>query len=336
MKQIDACEAIRGFLQEKITGCKVMVIGDVMLDRYFFGAVERISPEAPVPISLIEKKKDTLGGAGSVAHNLARLGCQVCLAGLVAPDHHGRLLQRKLRNLGIEAGLLEGREETTTKIRVLGGHQQMIRLDFEERSPITDEVSAQLLESVEKQMNDGLGAVIISDYGKGVCTEKVCQAIIRKAQSLGIVVLVDPKGRDWSRYRGADYITPNVKETSEAVGTALSNTDDALREAAKSLMEKYALRNVMTTRSEKGLSLFGSGEEITIPTVAQEVFDVSGAGDTVIAAFAAGLAGGLPRYAAAYMANVAAGIGVGKVGTYAVSREEIMERLPGRQSGGVH
>lgn len=328
MKKIDVCEAIREFLREKIDGCKVMVVGDVMLDRYFFGAVERISPEAPVPVNLIEKKKDTLGGAGSVAHNLARLGCQVYLAGLIAPDHHGRLLQRKLRNLGIDdQGLLEGRDETTTKIRVLGGHQQMIRLDFEERSPITDEASAQLLKLIERHMEEGLQAIIVSDYGKGVCTEEVCQAVIGKAKSRGIVVLVDPKGRDWSRYRGADYITPNVKETGEAIGSPLANTDEALREAAKNLMEKYELLNVMTTRSEKGLSLFGSGEEITIPTVAQEVFDVSGAGDTVIAAFAAGLAGGLSRYEAAYMANTAAGIGVGKVGTYAVSREEILAQL---------
>lgn len=328
MKKSSVCEGIREFLSAKITECKVMVIGDVMLDRYFSGEVERISPEAPVPINRVEKKKDTLGGAGNVAHNLARLGCQVALAGLIAPDHHGRLLQRKLRNLGIDAeGLLDGRDETTTKIRVLGGHQQMIRLDFEERAPIAAEVSGQLLTFAEKCMDESLGAVIISDYGKGVCTEEVCQAIIEEAHRRGILVLVDPKGCDWSRYRGADYITPNVKETGEAVGHPLSNVDEALREATKSLMEKYDLRNVMTTRSEKGLSLFGSGEEITIPTVAQEVFDVSGAGDTVIAAFAAGLAGGLSHYEAAYMANVAAGVGVGKVGTYAVSREEIVERM---------
>lgn len=329
MEKNDVCESIGNFLLKKADNCSVMVIGDVMLDRYFFGDVERISPEAPVPVNQIKMKKDTLGGAGSVAHNLARLGCTVYLAGIIASDHHGRLLQRKLRSLGVDDKyLLEGRESTTAKIRILGGHQQMIRLDFEETTPIDDEISSQLVALAEKRMEEGIETIIISDYGKGVCTENVCQAIIKKAKSMGIIVLVDPKGRDWSRYTGADYITPNVKETGVAVGHALPNTNKALSEAAELLMKKYSLGNVMTTRSEKGLSLFcSSGEEINIPTVAQEVFDVSGAGDTVIATFAAGLAGGMSHYEAAYMANIAAGIGVGKVGTYAVSREEIEMRI---------
>lgn len=328
MYKKNTSDVLREYLVDKISKCRVLVVGDVMLDRYFYGDVERISPEAPVPVNLINKKKDTLGGAGNVAHNLARLDCQVYLAGLIAADHHGRLLQRKLRNLGIaEEGLLEGREDTTTKIRVLGGHQQMIRLDFEERSPIAPGATAKLLDFVDRRISAGLGAIIISDYGKGVCTEEVCQTIISKAHEHGIVVLVDPKGSDWSRYHGADYVTPNVKETGEAMGHTIANTHDALRDAATALMLQYGLKNLMTTRSEKGLSLFGSGEEITIPTVAQEVFDVSGAGDTIIATFTAGVAGGLSRYEAAYMANIAAGIGVGKVGTYAVSKEEIELRL---------
>lgn len=324
----DIDKTIVRFLQKNVFACRLLVFGDVMLDRYFYGDVKRISPEAPVPVNHIVRKKDTLGGAGSVAHNLLRLGCQVKLDGLIAADHHGRVLQRKLRHLGLpEDGLIEGRESTTTKIRVLGGHQQMIRLDFEEIAPLREEICECLLARVDAQLHSGLDAIVISDYGKGVCTEQSCQAVIGRAHAAGLPVLVDPKGREWSRYRGADYITPNVKETSEAVGYPLSNVDEALREAAKKLMENYDLRNVMITRSEKGLSFFGSGEEVTISTVAQEVFDVSGAGDTVIAAFAAGLAGGLSHYEAAYMANVAAGIGVGKVGTYAVSREEIKAGL---------
>ena len=320
-------EQIIDFLENKVQNCRILVIGDVMLDRYFYGNVTRISPEAPVPVNCIEKKKDTLGGAANVAHNLARLGCQTYLAGAIGNDHHGRLLIRELRKQGIHTeGIILGREKTTTKIRVLGGHQQMMRLDFEETDSIAENAEQELKAFVEKSLVSGVNAIIISDYGKGLCTAEMCQYVITKAKEKSVSVLVDPKGNKWEKYRGATYITPNVKEAGEVLGRRLANETDTLREAAELIKEEYAVASVMITRSEKGISIFGK-EEITIPTVAQEVFDVSGAGDTVISGFAAGAGGDMVISTVIEMANFAAGIAVNKLGTYAVSKEEILMRL---------
>lgn len=315
------------FLESKVQDCKVLVIGDVMLDRYFYGNVTRISPEAPVPVNCIEKKKDTLGGAANVAHNLAKLGCQTYLAGVIGDDHHGRLLIRELKKQGIDTeSVILGREKTTAKVRVLGGHQQMMRLDFEEIDSIAVNAEQELKAFVDKRLSKGINVIIISDYGKGMCTEKMCQYVIQKANEKSVPVLIDPKGKQWEKYRGASYITPNVKETGEVLGIKLANKTDILREAASIIKENYGIDSVMITRSEKGISIFGD-DEITISTVAQEVFDVSGAGDTVIAVFSAGMGANLPITLAIEMANFAAGIEVSKLGTYAVSREEILVEL---------
>lgn len=317
------------FLENKVQDCKVLVIGDVMLDRYFYGNVTRISPEAPVPVNCIEKKKDTLGGAANVAHNLAKLGCQTYLAGAIGDDHHGRLLTRELKKQGIHTkGIILGREKTTTKVRVLGGHQQMMRLDFEETDSIAANAEQELKDFIDKILNQGIDAIIISDYGKGMCTEAICQYAIQKAKEQFVPVLVDPKGTQWSKYCGASYITPNVKEAGDVLGKKLANETDTLREAASVIKENYAVDSVMITRSEKGISIFAD-EEINIPTVAKEVFDVSGAGDTVISVFAAGIGVNIPISVSAEMANQAAGIEVGKVGTYAVSSDEIEKQIMG-------
>ncbi|MDD6135468.1 MAG: D-glycero-beta-D-manno-heptose-7-phosphate kinase [Selenomonadaceae bacterium] len=322
-------EAIADFLKNKVETCSVLVFGDVMLDRYFYGDVARISPEAPVPVNRIEEKKDTLGGAANVAHNLARLGVKVTLAGIIGDDHHGRVFMQKLKKFGIDsAGIYKGRQRTTTKIRILGGHQQMIRLDFEETEPITDNIEQALLRQVQQALQNGVQAIVLSDYGKGLCTEKMCQDIIHLAREHQAMVFVDPKGRCWEKYADADYITPNVKETSVVVGETLRNEDSQLRVAAKAIRERYQLHNVMITRSERGITLFSeNGGEINVPTLAQEVFDVSGAGDTVISAFAAAVCGGMSCAQAVYLANYAAGIEVGHLGTYAVSSEEILQHL---------
>ena len=317
------------FLENKVQDCKVLVIGDVMLDRYFYGNVTRISPEAPVPVNCIEKKKDTLGGAANVAHNLAKLGCQTYLAGAIGDDHHGRLLTRELKKQGIHTdGIILGREKTTTKVRVLGGHQQMMRLDFEETDSIAANAEQELKDFVDKSLNKGINAIIISDYGKGMCTEEMCQYVIQKAKEEAVPVLVDPKGNQWGKYRGASYITPNVKEVGVVLERKLANDTNSLREAAGVIKEKYNVDYVMITRSEKGISIFAD-EEINIPTVAKEVFDVSGAGDTVISVFAAGIGVNIPISVSAEMANQAAGIEVGKVGTYAVSSDEIEKQIMG-------
>lgn len=321
-------KAIRDFLEQRVAQVRVLVLGDIMLDRYFYGDVTRISPEAPVPVNRIEKKKDTLGGAANVAHNLAQLGCQTYLAGAIGDDHHGRVLQRKLKKREIHTeGIFLGREKTTTKIRILGGHQQMIRLDFEETDTIAEATRKRLEQYVDERMQLGLDAIILSDYGKGICTPQLCQDVIKKASGQGLPVFVDPKGSDWEKYAGADYITPNVKEAGLVIGTSLANEDQALREAAGKIKASYGIQSIMITRSEKGISLFGHNREITIPTLAQEVFDVSGAGDTVISVFSAAVSSGMNEDTAVQMANYAAGIEVGKLGTYAVSREDILSRL---------
>ena len=326
--KLDMKNNIIEFLNNRVADCHILVVGDVMLDRYFYGSVERISPEAPVPVVLIHSQKDTLGGAANVVHNLSKLGCKVSVAGVIGNDYHGELLQKKMQSLNVDTeGLLVKRKSTTTKTRILGGHQQMMRIDFEENEPVDIVAEEEIINYVRTQIDSGADAIIISDYGKGMCTETVCRSCIKYANKAGVTVLVDPKGNDWSKYSLADYITPNVKELGDVISKKLVNKDDVLFDVACYVKERYKIKNVINTRSEKGISLFLSNEQIHIPTSAQEVFDVSGAGDTVIAAMAAGIGGGLSVYDAAIMANFAAGIGVGKVGTYAVSKEDVLKYI---------
>lgn len=325
---LDMKNNIIEFLNNRVADCHILVVGDVMLDRYFYGSVERISPEAPVPVVLIHSQKDTLGGAANVVHNLAKLGCKVSVAGVIGNDYHGKLLQEKMQSLNVNtAGLLVKRKSTTTKTRILGGHQQMMRIDFEENEPVDTMAEEEIVNYVRTQIDSGVDAIIISDYGKGMCTENVCRSCIKYANKAGVTVFVDPKGNDWHKYSLADYITPNVKELGDVISKKLVNQDDVLFDVACYVKDSYKIKNVINTRSEKGISLFLSDEQIHIPTAAQEVFDVSGAGDTVIAAMAAGIAGGMSVYDAAVMANFAAGIGVGKVGTYAVSKEDMLKYI---------
>lgn len=321
-------EIIRKFLESDIKKCRVLVVGDVMLDQYFYGDVTRISPEAPVPVNRIARQEDTLGGAANVAHNLARLGCKTYLCGVVGRDYHCAILKGQLKELAIEsAGIINGRDKTTTKVRILGGHQQMIRLDFEETNPIQKQIEEKILKYVEEKIKAELDCIIISDYKKGICTKNICQQIIKRAHEANITVFVDPKGNDWERYQNADYVTPNLKELSDIIGTKVKNENQMVKEAVQLVRAQFGISNIVVTRSEKGLSLFEGEKVVDIPTVAQDVFDVSGAGDTVIAVFAAILSGDISPELSAEIANLAAGIGVGKVGTYAVSAEEILTHI---------
>lgn len=208
--------------------------------------------------------------------------------------------------------------------RILGGHQQMIRLDFEEITPIQEEIEEKILKYVDEKIKAELDCIIISDYKKGICTKNICQQIIKHAHESNITVLIDPKGNDWERYQNADYVTLNLKELSDVVGAKVENENQMVKEAAKAVRDKFQISNIMVTRSEKGLSLFEGEKGVDIPTVAQNVFDVSGAGDTVIAAV---LSGDISPALSAEIANFAAGIGVGKVGTYTVSAEEILMHI---------
>lgn len=321
--------SLKRFIEEQLFQAKILIVGDVMLDKYYFGEVKRISAEAPVPITRVTKEKETLGGAANVAHNLALLGCQVYLAGVTGEDENRKHLLRLLdaRQINSE-GLKIKAGPTTAKMRVIGGHQQMLRLDFEETLPLSSDNEKQLKEYIYEVLNEQrVNSVIISDYAKGVCTPSLCQYIMQEAEKLSIPVIVDPKGSDWQKYRGASFITPNLKELDEAVQGNLDNQDEQVKQAAQKVRRKYHIQNVVATRSEKGLSLVGARKTVHIPTQAQEVFDVSGAGDTVIAVLAAAIGNGLAPAEAAFLANLAAGVVVGKVGTYAISRQELIAAL---------
>ena len=324
-------EKLMQFVLNDISKTRILVVGDVMLDRYYYGEVTRISPEAPVPITHITKITDTMGGAANVAHNLALLDCQTSIAGFVGDDFHCQTLLDKFISRGIDyKGIIYRQEPTTTKLRVIGGHQQMLRLDFEDTAPVASLYANRLVDFVEQSLAAGLDAVILSDYGKGACTEDVCSRIIEACTNSEVPVFVDPKGRDWSKYTNADYITPNVKEINEILEKPIKNRDEAIVQAATYIMRKYQIKNILATRSEAGMSLVQPDQVYHIPTKAQEVFDVSGAGDTVIAVFALCIAGGLRPMEAAYLSNLAASVVVGKLGTYAVSNTELQQVLQGK------
>ena len=320
-------EVLKNFVTNEIDKCRVLVVGDAMLDTYYFGEVSRISPEAPVPINRVTRIKQTLGGAANVSHNLSLLGCHTSLIAQVGTENHGENLIDKLLARGIDIlGVMRTGKPTTTKIRVISGHQQMLRLDFEDSENLNDEDAEKLLLNISAQIKN-VDAVIISDYGKGVCTEKVCQTVIQKCREQNKTVAVDPKGDDWTKYSGANFITPNLKELNDILPKKISNDDTEIEKAARGVIEKFNLSGLIVTRSAKGLSVI-DGENIShIKAKTQEVFDVSGAGDTVISVFTLGLAGKLNSEAAAYLANVAAGVVVTKVGTYAVDREELLQAL---------
>lgn len=308
--------------------CHVLVVGDVMLDQYYYGEVTRISPEAPVPITRVVKTKETLGGAANVAHNLALLGCQTDVAACIGADHHGGRLRALFDKRGIAIhGLVVTGAPTTTKLRVIGGHQQMMRLDFEETEPVVGEDEERVFMVAQASIAEGAGALVLSDYGKGIVTPQLCTQLIEAAHRRGIPVVVDPKGGDWEKYRGADYITPNLKELNTVQVSPVKNVDEDVERAARYAMNRFGIHAMVATRSECGLSLVTETMAVHIPTKAQEVFDVSGAGDTVIAAFALALAGGIAPERGAYLANLAASVVVAKVGTYAVSKEELLAAL---------
>ena len=320
-------DELKNFVDDGIKSCKILVVGDVMLDKYYFGEVTRISPEAPVPIARVMEIRETLGGAANVAHNLALLGCQTSIIGQIGADNHGKIFLSKLKDIGVDySGMIESPKPTTTKIRVISGHQQMIRLDFEDSSELDGAASDNLLKNFSAQI-DKVDAVIISDYGKGVCSKKICREIIGSCRAQKKLVVVDPKGDNWQKYFDASYITPNLKELNAILPRKIKNVDAQIEEAARSVIEEFNLSGLVVTRSAEGLSLVEEKKISHIKARAQEVFDVSGAGDTVIATFSLAMAGKLNSAAAAYLANVAAGVVVAKVGTYAVNRAELLNAL---------
>ncbi len=306
---------------EKVSQVRLLVVGDVMLDRYWFGDVSRISPEAPVPVVKVEREENRLGGAANVARNAAALGARTALLSVVGDDDAGRTLQRLLDEGQISAGLHVDRDiDTIVKLRVIGRQQQLLRIDFE--TPPSHEILQAKLAEYERRVADA-DVVLLSDYGKGGLIH--ISEMIRIARAAGKPVLVDPKGDDWAKYAGATVITPNRSELKQVVGSW--HSDEELASKARALREQLGLTALLVTRSEEGMTLFAADETHHQPTVAREVYDVSGAGDTVIATLAVMHGAGADWAEAVRMATLAAGIVVGKLGTAVVSREELAAAL---------
>ncbi len=298
---------------------RVLIVGDVMLDRYWFGEVSRISPEAPVPVVKVERTEERPGGAANVARNCAALGARTGLLSVVGADEAGQTLARLLATSNIDASLHEDAQlNTTVKLRVLGRQQQLLRIDFE-NWPAHEVLKAKLAEFEERL--GSCDVVILSDYGKGGLTH--IADMIRLARAANKPVLVDPKGEDYARYAGATVLTPNRAELRQVVGRWSSEADLASR--VERLREDLGLEALLVTRSEEGMTLFSAAGALHEPALAREVYDVSGAGDTVIATLAVMLASGLGLAAAMKLANRAAGIVVGKLGTATCSLDELHE-----------
>ncbi|MFO1310847.1 MAG: D-glycero-beta-D-manno-heptose-7-phosphate kinase [Burkholderiales bacterium] len=296
---------------------RILVAGDVMLDRYWFGDVERISPEAPVPVVKIARTEERPGGAANVARNASALGCEATLLSVVGTDEAGDALERLLAGEGVRASLLrDAALPTTVKLRVIARQQQLLRIDFE--TAPSHEVLAAKLADYERLVAVA-DIVILSDYGKGGLTH--IATMIDRARAAGKRVLVDPKGDDYARYRNASILTPNRAELREVVGRWKDEADLTAR--AQALRTGLALEALLVTRSEEGMSLFTAEGALTIPAQAREVYDVSGAGDTVIATLGVMLAAGAPLPDAVRIANEAAGVVVGKLGTAVVHPQEL-------------
>ena len=319
---------INKFLHNSLPNLRIAVIGDLMVDRYIFGSVSRISPEAPVPVNQVKKMKEVLGGAANVAANLANLDTHVFIAGVVGQDNHGDLLQDLLDSNGIDySGVVISKERSTiTKMRILGDRQQMMRLDFETVRNVDLQEERLLISWLTTLCQNGLDGIVISDYGKGVCTGTLLGQVFDLANRYQIPTIVDPKGTQWEKYDGATYITPNVKELSERVGYSIKNDDENIVAAAKEVLATNNLQHIIVTRSEKGISVIAKDGQIWHnPATQQEVFDVSGAGDTVVATMICSIAANLSMRTALHMANGAAGIVVSKVGTYPIHRQELID-----------
>jgi rfaE bifunctional protein kinase chain/domain len=314
-------------LLEHAATTTVAVVGDVMLDRYFWGSVARVSPEAPVPVVDVDDESFHLGGAANVAANLQSLGATPLLCGVVGDDGMGRTLRHVATEQGLsDRGLvIDPSRPTTVKTRVIGNNQQIVRLDREQRSAITHGVADAILEAVSSA--EKLGAIVLEDYNKGVLTLDVIQRVLLFAREHNVPVFVDPKRENFFAYHGAFLIKPNRKEAEEAVGVPLRTRDD-VQSAATALLERLSVQNVLITLGSEGMMLVESdGGTSVVPTVARRVADVSGAGDTVIATLAAMTASGATVREAATIANVAAGIVVAEPGIVTVTPHQLLEAV---------
>jgi D-beta-D-heptose 7-phosphate kinase/D-beta-D-heptose 1-phosphate adenosyltransferase len=324
---------LTGRLKDIISGfsrAKILVVGDIILDEFIWGKVSRISPEAPVPVVLVESESFMPGGAANVANNISAMGGKVWLAGVVGSDHRGRLLKQELTSNGVDVeGIMDdSTRPTILKTRIIAHHQQVVRVDREKLEKLDGALLNRLLRFIHKQLKN-IDAVIIEDYGKGVIMPELLREILKEAKKNGVAVTVDPKEEHFSYYRGVTALTPNKFEAGGAVGIEIKD-DRTLKKVGKKLLEQLRCSALLITLGEGGMCLFEKDGNIThIPTVAQEVFDVSGAGDTVIGAFTLSVASGASLKEAAYISNFAAGIVVGKLGVAVVTKDELMESING-------
>lgn len=319
---------------------RALLMGDFMVDKYILGNVNRISPEAPVPVLEVVSKEARLGGAGNVVNNIISLGAQVRILGCVGSDADGAWIKNSLRQSGADVSFLyEGEKvQTIVKTRVAANNQQFLRYDEETIRDAPAEYIGRIKENAERIL-DGVNVIVFSDYGKGMVVPELSQFLIRHAKERNIPVVIDPKGRDYSKYRGATVCTPNSKELREASGKAVG-TEEELTRAGQALREAIDLDDLIVTRSEKGISLFERGREAKedFPARAKEVVDVTGAGDTVIAVLSLGLAVGLPIQECCILANHAASIVISKFGTATTTAEEMIGRsrdLDGKKLVGI-
>jgi len=322
---------------------KVLVIGDLILDEYIWGKVDRISPEAPVPVVWANKRTHVPGGAANVANNIRSYDADVYLAGVIGSDDNATLLlsELKKKKINTKGIFVEPDRYTTVKTRIVAGHQQVVRVDWEHTTPLPQSATRKIFNFIRNNIND-FDAIIIEDYGKGVINAQLLEGVILLAQANKKIVTVDPKEDHFQYYRQVTAITPNRKELENAVinlkirdnknKLKLDNdklfSDKDIDSAGRQILEYLGLDSLLVTLGEQGMKLFEKGSKVThIPTVAQEVFDVSGAGDTVISTFTLALCAGATKLEGAHIANYAAGIVVGKVGTATTTRDELLERL---------
>ncbi|MBK8575614.1 MAG: D-glycero-beta-D-manno-heptose-7-phosphate kinase [Elusimicrobia bacterium] len=310
-------------------GLPVLVVGDLMVDRYIRGAVSRLSPEAPVPVVDVQHEEFMPGGAGNVAANMAALGGRPILVSLVGEDSDGERLLATLRDRGVDVSgvVSDASRPTILKTRVLAGHQQVVRFDRENRAAFPHGLVARILASVKERLSQAKG-VVLSDYGKGMVSARLLKSVLGWAHRQGKLVTVDPKIEHFLSYRGVDCITPNLKEATEGVRAFPPKTDDEVDELGRRILRRLRCHSVLITRSERGMSLYRESKPpLHIPSQAREVFDVTGAGDTVIATLSLALAGGVSLADAARMSNAAAGVVVAKLGTATVSPAELRKAL---------
>ena len=327
MRKVSNFEEILG----RVSKVKILVVGDIMMDRFIWGNVSRISPEAPVPVVTVEKETFLLGGAANVVNNIHALGGNVTLCGVIGDDEMGQKIIKKLSEMGIglHGIFVEQGRQTTTKIRVIAHHQQLVRIDRETTDHPKMVTSQNLFEFLKRTI-EGSDGIILSDYGKGLLTRELIRATIRKAREMKKFIMVDPKLKNFFCYKRATVVTPNVAEASAASGI-LINDLSSLKRAGTVLLKKLGCDVLVVTRGEEGIAIFEPHQEpFLVPTVAKEVYDVTGAGDTVIGTMALALGAGARVIEAAKLANYAAGIVVGKIGTATVRRAELVNAVKKR------